>query len=108
MKRFLTAVALLACSSIAFAGCTTKACTGKVSKLYVNASKIYVKMNQDMTKLNCSLVSGAYATLKADHPHKEEIYSLLLAGHTSKNSNIGIRISEGSSECSISYATSTL
>jgi len=105
MKKTLLIAMVLFFSSVSWAGCDTKRCIGKVKRLYVS-SAIYVEMDGDMSTLNCNLVSNVYASLRADHPLRAEVYSALLAGHTSGSDGISVRISEGTNDCKISYVSS--
>ena len=103
-RMFLVAFLI---SSFTHAGCSSKACVGHVDKIYLNEEGIYVKLGDDMSNLDCTLYGGTYMTLRNSHPNRDVIYSTLLAAHVSKNDGISVRVSEGSSDCKISYITSS-
>lgn len=95
-------------ASMAWAACGTKGCAGMIERIYMpNTDYIYIGTDEDETILNCVAVSGVYMTLNRSHRNFSEIYSAMLAAqHAGKE--MYFRISEGSSNCSISYATSDL
>lgn len=107
MKKLLLAAAVLSMgfSVNASAGCSTKSCSGKITKLYVRESgNIAVATDGDEKALNCKAVSNVYVTLRNDSPNRDAIYSTLLAARAS-GAKVGVRISEGTSDCKISYVT---
>jgi len=105
--RVVYVITLMLIAHTAYAACSVNRCTGKISFIYINESSIRVRMDQDMTALNCTLSEGKYATLRAGHPFREEIYKTLLAGHVAENPNMSIRISESTNGCRIQYITSS-
>lgn len=107
MKRIFVGLFCVFLISNAYAACNNIRCSGKVKRLFVSEVAIYVEMDGDMSLLNCPLHSNTYATLRSSHPFRSEIYSMLLAAHSTNSNSALIRISEGSSGCKINYATST-
>lgn len=89
-----------------YAACTTTACTGRITMLYVDTAVVHIKMDQNMSALDCNLLGGAYIGLEPNHPSYDQIYSLLLASHMANKDNVKIRISEYGTDCKVSYVTS--
>jgi hypothetical protein len=102
----ITSSALFA--EYALAACSTVACTGKISTLLLTSSgEVRVKLDQPMSTMNCTLLSGEYAVLKAEHANRDEIYALLLAAHMTGTDGVQVRIVENSPDCEITYVRST-
>jgi len=80
-------------------------CAGKIDRIYLHPSgviKIPPPIGSDITNLNCSLSEGVYLTIKREHPHFKEMYSMLLTAHTLQK-DVFLRYVENSSDCEIFY-----
>lgn len=104
--KVILLISMFFISFSSFSACTGRSCASEyVDRLYVTANgNIYVGSSGDEKLLNCTAVSNVYMTLNPNAGNAEEIYSALLAAQ-SANKRVTIRISEGSSDCSISYIT---
>jgi hypothetical protein len=103
VKQFLVWLLVLFPGAVMAGACNPSYCEGKITNLYTNGGtgKVFIKMDGDMTDLNCTL-SGGYITLKQGNLMFSEIYSSLLAASIAK-ANIRLRINEGSPDCELNY-----
>lgn len=108
LPKILIFTFLLIAGQYSYAACNSTHCTGKVSFIFINQDAIRVKMNQDMSQLNCELSGDQYLTLKSSHPFLGEIYKTLLAAHLSQNPEFTVRVTEFSQGCDITYITSRM
>ncbi|MBQ0935115.1 hypothetical protein [Ideonella paludis] len=106
--RACASVALGLFSSFSFAQqCYPTHCVGTVEEIYshVEAGGLtYVKIAGDVSKLNCTPVSGSHLTLPGDKPGSKGLMAMLLAAQASGRT-IGLRIADGSVGCIVVYAT---
>ncbi len=95
-------------SSISFAQqCYPTHCVGTVDEIYSHVESgglTYVKIAGDVSKLNCTPVSGTHLTLPGDKPGSKGLMAMLLAAQASGRT-IGLRIADGSVGCTVVYAT---
>ena len=56
----------------------------------------------DRSNLNCTLNQGIFVTLEPSHARFKEIYAAILYAMAT-NKRLIVRISEGSSNCAVSY-----
>lgn len=91
-----------------FQGCQKLGCIGKIDRIYLHPEGT-VKVpppigssGSDTSAVGCSLSEGAYFTIKRNHPHFSEMYSMLLAAHMSQR-DVYIRILENSADCEVRY-----
>ena len=90
----------------AYGQCTASHCTGAVKTIYVGSEATYIEMDQDMSKLNCNLLSGQYLTLKNTHTNRDTVFLTLLAAHTAKSQKVSVRVVEETDDCQVSYVVS--
>ncbi len=109
MKKSVFGASLSLClflaAGSAHASCNTKGCGDeKVKRLYPNISGIvYVEVTGDKSPLDCTLVADKYMTFDMSAVGAEAIYSMLLTALTTDRPLEYIRISNGSSNCSVRY-----
>lgn len=90
-------------STTAFSACSSTACYGEIERLYTDSTGVlYIATDGDETALDCDAVSDVYITLPADDEHFNQKYAMLLTAISLKK-NVGLRISTGSNNCSLSY-----
>jgi hypothetical protein len=107
MKTLLSLIVVALVAQNAAAECAGTACTGRVARLRVNKTgNVSVRMNVSMTALQCTLAGTNWATLRADHPERDQVYALLLAAHMAKVPNAAINIVQGSADCEIQSVAS--
>ena len=96
---------LSAVAPSAFAGCSVNACSGIVEKIYSRTDGVtYLKIAGDRSVVNCTLSGGVYFTLAADVPGGRNILALTIAAQAAGR-ELYVRIVEGSTGCTVSYAT---
>lgn len=102
-----TGLALVSAAQLASAECSATACeNARILQLYTEANgNVYVQLSGTMSNLNCTLVSGTFATLSPSASRFNEIYASLLAAHLSDHP-VYVRINTGSSGCTIAYMVS--
>jgi len=110
-KTLISAIALAAMSTSLYGACTSLACTGKITELYMTAGgTLYVGTDGDEKTLNCAAgagnggVSNVYMSLKEGDVGKNAMYSLLLTAKTTGKS-VTIRIQEGTPDCRVLYVS---
>lgn len=88
-----------------FVGCAKYGCIGKIDKIYLNPNGTVQipAMGTNSSILGCTLGAGNYLTLKPEHVHFKNMYSMMLTAHTSQK-NIYLRIVENSQNCEIWYS----
>jgi len=90
-------------NTAAFSACSSNICVGEIERLYTNsAGLLYIATDGDETALDCNAVANVYITLPADDEHFNQKYALLLTA-MSLNKTVGLRIINGSDNCSLSY-----
>jgi hypothetical protein len=101
-RKILIFFVLIFPGLVSAGSCAQIQCEGKITNLYTNGfeGNVYIKMDGDMSKLNCT--HSGYIKLKQDNLLYSEIYSTLLAA-TVAQSNIRLRIKEGSPDCELYY-----
>ena len=108
MKKqlFIFWVSLLAClvlfSANVYAACDSTRCYGKIERLYVQNDTLYISTDGDESLLNCNAPGGVYVTITTANPNFKNLYAMMLTS-ISLNNNIGLRIVDGSSACSLNY-----
>jgi hypothetical protein len=99
-------MSLLAClvvfSANVYAECNSDRCYGKIERLYVNGSTLYISTDGDESLLDCLSPAGVYVTVSTDNPNFKNLYAMMLTS-MSLNNNIGFRIETGSSSCNLLY-----
>ncbi len=96
---------LSALAPSAFAGCSAIACNGIVEKIYTRTDGVtFLKIAGDRSLANCTLSAGAYFTLPADVPGGRNILAIAIAAQAAGR-ELNVRIIEGSTGCTVSYAT---
>lgn len=103
LKRMLIFCGLLASSTNVFAACSNIACTGKVTELYLrDIDDVFVRVDQDLTALDCSPHGDKYITVLGTHKNADKIYAALLAAKA-QNTTVKLRIRQGTSNCAVDY-----
>ncbi len=104
MKKVLISVLAIGAMTISsYAACNADSCTGKVERLFMTATgTLYVGMEGDESKLNCTSPANVYMSLKEGAVGKNAMYSLLLTAKTTGKS-ITVRAQGGSSDCRVLY-----
>jgi hypothetical protein len=103
MNRYLLVAVLSILSSTATADCGAKSCTSKIAELYFrNVDRVFIKVSDDISALNCEPYGGEYITLEASHINFQPIYSALLASKSMKG-EVVLRVAQGSKDCVIDY-----
>ena len=108
MKKqlFIFSMSLLVClavfSSNVYAACTSNSCYGQIERLYISGGTLYVSTDGDESLLDCTSPASVYVTLTTDNPNFKNYYAMMLTS-MSLNNNIGFRIENGSSRCSVVY-----
>ncbi len=108
-KNRIACAALLAALSgfapHAFADCSATACKGIVEKIFTRADGMtFFKIAGDRSLVNCTLNSNVYFTLPGDAPGARNILALAIAAQ-SAGRELTVRIVEGSTGCTVSFAT---
>ncbi len=107
-KKYFVFLVLLLSTNYVNADCSGNSCNSVyVDLLYVRASgDVSVGTSGTETGLNCTPggTNGVYLKLYKSDLSSDFIYSTLLAAQMA-NRQVKIRISEGSSDCHISYIT---
>ena len=106
MKIRHSACSLLAAiSSPVWANCGSNACQNMtITRLFISTNnKIYVKISDNITSLNCTPVEGQYLTLLRSSPNSDAIYSMLMTTQAMGRVLTRIRIVEGTAGCTIQY-----
>jgi hypothetical protein len=103
IKRILFLFVMLFPGMVLAGACNPSYCEGKITNLYTNGSNgvVYIRMDGDMSDLNCTLNDG-YINLRQSNLLHSEIYSSLLSASIAK-ANIRLRIREGSPDCELLY-----
>jgi hypothetical protein len=102
-----TALSLTFAAQLASAECSAAACdNARILQLYTEANGVvYVQVSGTMSNLNCTLVSGTFATLTPSSSLFKEIYASLLAAQMADRT-MYVRIVTGSAGCTIQYIDS--
>ena len=95
-------VCLVVFSANVYAACTSDRCIGKITRLYVSGSTLYISTDGDEALLNCTSPSNVYITISQNDPKFKNLYAMMLTSMSLDNT-IGLRIVEGSNPCSLSY-----
>lgn len=107
MKIFRIACGfLVSLSSPAWAACGTLACPDViVQRLNPHTNgNAYVKIDADISSLDCTPTSAGYLTLVRSDPNSDWIYATLLTAITANGGKLeNIRVVAGSAGCVISY-----
>ncbi len=83
--------------------CDADRCQASVKTLYPHENgNVYVEVDANMNALDCTLNQGKYIVLEDDHLRHSEIYSMLLTAIVA-NRQMVVRITNGSSNCKLSY-----
>lgn len=112
MKKLLISILAIVMMSISvYAKCTSGACTGKITKLYIKADGlILVGTDGNENALNCAAgagnggVSGVYMTLRKKDIGQNTMYSLILTAEAT-GKDITLKIQEGTPDCRVIYVT---
>jgi len=106
MKNIIVSIiAMIAMSSNTYAECKSWGCNSKIQKLLVtNTGKIVVATDGDEKKANCTPIAGIYLTISPSTKGSNSIYSLLLTAK-SLDKKVILRVSEGTKNCEIQYAS---
>lgn len=107
MQKLVLLTLLISLSGVeevsAAASCLATGCTGKIVELLVTTDdSTLVKLEGDMSKLNCSLVSKVFMTLPGESKKFDAVYSALLTAYA-VGKEISVRIEEESDNCRILY-----
>lgn len=104
--KYLLFLAVVAVSNTSWATCSAHRCENvDVDRIYIKKDgEVFVGTSGDEKLLNCSAVSGVYATFSLVDPGGQAYYSALLAAQMA-GKKVGIRIVENSNNCSIQYIT---
>lgn len=90
-------------STLAFAACTQIACRGQIERILMDSRGIaYIATDGDEQALNCTSPGGTYITMTKESSVFNQQYALLLTAQ-SLGQEVGLRIVEGSSNCTLSY-----
>ena len=92
---------MLFCSNV-YADCNSDRCTGKIDRLYMNGETLYISTDGDETNLDCTAPGGVYLTISTTNPSFKNLYAMMLTS-MSLNNTLGLRIENGSSNCSLVY-----
>ncbi|MET1257628.1 hypothetical protein [Aliikangiella maris] len=115
MKKYLLSIVIFLTSSFSvpvlsgtppFQGCIELGCIGKIDKIYLHPSgmvKVPPPIGADTSKLKCTLSEGVFITLKREHVHFKEMYSILLSAHAS-GKEVYLRVIVDSPDCEIHYS----
>ncbi|MFT5697854.1 MAG: hypothetical protein ACI8ZB_000708 [Desulforhopalus sp.] len=108
LGRFLTTATLFCFVTIfyttALADCNTTQCYGLIERLYVNeAGTLYIATDGDETALNCTSPADVYIVMLPNDTSFNRKYAMLLTAMTMEK-KVGLRINEGSVNCSLNYA----
>ncbi|CAA0124766.1 Uncharacterised protein [BD1-7 clade bacterium] len=100
---------LLFLSSISWSDCDGTSCTGvKVNRLFVTTTgNLSIGTSGSEKNLDCDAGKSGYIKLERDAPNFNQIYSLLLAAHTSEKT-LWVRTYDGDGPCKILYVVSDL
>ena len=89
MKKLIITILLtsLSISTVNAAGtCIANACTANLTQLFIHENtSVYLKVNADMTVLDCVTPSGGGIVLKQDNPLQKELYSALLSAYMNQS-----------------------
>lgn len=107
MKKFMFVFLIsigCVCSVYApgLAACNAKMCIGKVVRLFLNNSKLYIATDGDERALNCTAIANSFVSIPQSDPLFDQKYALLLTA-VSLNKKVGIRIVESSAGCTVNY-----
>ena len=86
MKKsiILLTLMLTAFNLMAAGTCNTNSCTAKLTQLFIHQdTKIYLKVDADMTVLDCVAPAGGGIELTEANPRYNELYSALLSAYMS-------------------------
>jgi hypothetical protein len=105
-KQLFILVSLLVCfvvfSANVYAACSSNQCYGKIERLYVNNTALFISTDGDENALDCTAPGGVYVSISLNHPNFKNLYAMMLTSMSLDNS-IGLRIVNGSSDCSLAY-----
>jgi hypothetical protein len=100
-------MSLLAClvvfSANVYAECSSDRCYGKIERLYVSGNTLYISTDGDESLLDCTAPSDIYVTIHNSDPNFKTLYAMMLTSMSVNNTVIGMRIENGSSNCSLVY-----
>lgn len=85
MKKSIILLTLMLTTFNAAAGtCTADSCIAKLTRVFIHENtKIYLKVDADMTVLDCVVPSGGGIQLTEANPRYNELYSALLSAYIS-------------------------
>lgn len=89
-------------SKSSMAVCNDKICKGKVVRLFLSDSKLYIGTDGDESSLNCVVPAGTYVSIPTNDPLFDQKYALLLTA-VSLNKDVTIRIKDFSTGCIVNY-----
>ena len=102
LGTILTAIMLTVSAN---AGCSTKACQGKIQRIFLSSSgDILIGTDGDESKLTCQSPGNVYLTISKNNPNVKTMYSAILTAQTT-NSPITLRALETSTNCEVLYVT---
>jgi len=81
------------------------ACAGEIDKIYLHPNgsiKVPPPVGSNLSDMSCSLSEGVYLTIKRNHPHFKEMYSMLLTAHASSK-KMYLRYVKDSPDCEVLY-----
>ena len=93
---------LLVSAGVSFADCSSVGCTGKIERLYIDGTTLYIASDGDESLLNCTSPANVYVTLPTSDPDFDRKYAMLLTAFSLK-ATVGLRINDGSAACSLNY-----
>ena len=110
MKKFTKCLTLLlgmclmaiALTDNAYSACSTTACVGKITRVYISGNTLYIATDGDETALNCDSPAGVYVTIPTSDPMLDEKYATLLTAMSLGNT-VGLRIIENDPNCALLY-----
>ena len=85
------------------AACNDIFCDGLITEIYLrNADSVHVRIDQDISPLNCAPLGERYITLSGTNKNADRIYSGLLTAKSTKT-RVRLRIVENPANCIIDY-----
>ena len=77
---------LLTQQAYASGSCIANACTAKLTQLFIHENtSVYLKVDADMSVLDCVTPSGGGIVLKQSNPLHDELYSALLSAYMNQS-----------------------
>ena len=95
-------VFLVLLSSSVYAACTADRCVGKIDRLYMSGGTLFISTDGDETLLDCTAPAGVYITISSSNPEFKNLYAMMLTAMSLDNT-VGLRINNGSDNCSLMY-----